>query len=56
MVSQSAEFGWEYINFGNLVKANNSIDNSLLNGLKYYMDDIHLSKQGINLLIDKINK
>tara|TARA_Y100000994_G_C15703707_1_gene446444 strand:- start:1365 stop:2483 length:1119 start_codon:yes stop_codon:yes gene_type:complete len=52
----SDEYNWNYINFKQLVLKHQSEGNSLYDGLKYYMDDIHLSVSGINLLYEEIIK
>ncbi|MBG73566.1 MAG: hypothetical protein CL796_01565 [Chloroflexi bacterium] len=52
--NQSQLFGWSYFNFSELIHLNKSVDNSHFDGLKYYMDDIHLSKKGIYLLANSV--
>ena len=52
--NQSKLFGWNYFNFSDLINQNKSVDHSNFEGLKYYMDDIHLSKKGIYLLANAI--
>ena len=52
----SDKYNWNYINFKQLISKYQSQGNSLYDSLKYYMDDIHLSKSGINLLYEEITK
>ena len=52
----SDKYKWNYINFKQVIAQNQSQGNSLYDKLKYYMDDIHLSVSGINLLYKEIIK
>tara|TARA_B100001013_G_scaffold307168_1_gene210605 strand:- start:7070 stop:7219 length:150 start_codon:yes stop_codon:yes gene_type:complete len=42
------------IDISNLIELNVSEDNPLLNSMKYYLDDTHMSKEGIKLLSKEI--